>query len=309
MTETTALDPEIAAYLAQIQTTMQSAHKLSAVKMRETINALRLDPGVPADVAEIHDLMIPSSHGGIKARLYKAENTNQRPLLVWYHGGGWVLGDLDSAELTCRDIASQSGCHVLSVDYRLAPEHPFPAAYDDAVIALRYAFEHAVELGVDASQIAVGGDSAGANLATCTCIAARDQDLEVIYQLLIYPVVEANFDNTSYQENANDYFLTRNLMKWFWGQYVPEEAIRSDPRVAPLNNDLNGLPPAWLLTVQFDPLRDEGLKYANALEQAGVPVATAHSSDTIHGFFTTPTKSGALARKEAANRLKSALVE
>ncbi len=308
MTETTALDPEISAYLAQIQSITQSAHKLTAIELRKTFDALRIDPGVQTKVAEIHDLVIPSADGGIKARLYKAESLNDQPLLVWYHGGGWVLGDLDTAELTCRDLASESGCHVLSVDYRLAPEHPFPAAYDDAVASLRYAFDHAAELGVDASQIAIGGDSAGANLAACACIAAKAQDLKVIYQLLIYPVVEANFDNTSYQENANDYFLTRNLMKWFWDHYVPEESKRSDPRVVPLNNDLKGLPPAWLLTVQFDPLRDEGVKYATALQQAGVPVVTTHSSDTIHGFFTTPTSSGALARKEAAFRLKSALM-
>lgn len=300
------LDPEIAAYLQKVQPTMESAHQLSAVEMRSTFEALRMPIGESITVHEVRDLVIPSKEGGIKARLYRPRDSIKQPLLVWYHGGGWVLGDLDSADMTCRDIASQSGCQVLSVDYRLAPEHPFPAAYEDAVTALHYAFQHASSFGSDASQIAVGGDSAGANLAACACLAAKD--LNVKFQLLIYPVIEADFDNTSYTENASNYFLTRNLMKWFWNQYVPEESSRSDVRVAPLNADLTGLPATHLLTVQFDPLRDEGLKYAKALQQSGVEATTAHSADTVHGFFTTPTKSGALARKEASIRLKSALM-
>lgn len=299
------LDPELAAYLKQVQPTLDKAHQLSAVELRDTFDTLRLPPVEAPAVFEVRNITIPAATTDIPARLYKSSD-KVLPLLVWFHGGGWVLGDLDGADLTCREMASQSGCHVLSIDYRLAPEHPFPAAYDDAVTSIHYAFEQAAVLGADATNIAVGGDSAGANLATCACIATKA--LNSKYQLLIYPVIEADFNKKSYTDNAHNYFLTRDLMKFFWDQYIPEASHREDCRVAPVNAELTGLPPTYLLTVQFDPLRDEGLKYANALQAAGVPVVTEHVSDTVHGFFTTPTKSGAEARKKAAARLKSALM-
>jgi len=274
--------------------------------LREAFDAMRLEPVEIATMHEVRDLTIPAPHGGIKARLYKPTEQNNLPLLVWFHGGGWVLGNLDSADMTCRDIACHANCLVLSVDYRLAPEHPFPAAYDDSLSALRYAFENASSLGADKNRIAIGGDSAGANLAACICIGAKD--LDVKFQLLIYPVVEADFSNSSYTENADNFGLTGNLMQWFWDQYVPMELDRSDYRVAPLNGELAGLPPAYLLTVKFDPLRDEGLKYAEALRDANVDVEPAQADNTIHGFFTMPTKGGLRARIEAASKLKKALM-
>ena len=306
MTDYSTLDPEIAAHLERVQATMATAHHLSAVEMREAFHAMRIEPTEIATVHEVRDLAIPAPHGSIKARFYKPDDKNNLPLLVWYHGGGWVLGDLDSADMTCRDLASKSGCSILSIDYRLAPEHPFPAAYDDAVTSLRYAFDNASALGADSKRIAIGGDSAGANLAACTSVACKDLDVQ--YQLLIYPVIEADFGNASCTENADHYFLTLDLMKWFWHQYIPVESNRSDVRVAPLNGDLTNLPPAYLLTVKFDPLRDEGLKYAEAMKQAGVQVATDQATDTVHGFFTMPTSRGDLARSEASSRLKLALM-
>jgi len=301
------LDPEIAEHLERVQVTMSASHRLTALEMRESFLELKMPAGVIEPVHEVREIKIPAAHGTINARLYKPTDRDNIPLLVWYHGGGWVLGDLESADMPCRDLAVKSGCAVLSVDYRLAPEHPFPAAYDDSVTALRWTFENAESLGADASRIAIGGDSAGANLAAVACIANKD-DLAIKFQLLVYPVVEPDFTNSSYTENADGYFLTRDLMKWFWDQYIPDPSIRDDPRVSPLKSDLRGLPPAWLLTVHFDPLRDEGIKYAAALQSAGVRVESTQIDDTVHGFFTMPTAGSAKARAEAGISLKNALM-
>lgn len=300
------LDPEIAAYLEKAQPTLSAAHLLTAVELREAYSALRIAPTEIIPLHEIKQLSLPSPPGDISARLYKPVDEDNLPLLVWFHGGGWVLGDLDSADLTCRDMAVKSGCLVLSVNYRLAPEHPFPAAFDDAVIALQYAFDNSLMLGANSNKIAIGGDSAGANLATCACIAAKN--LPVKFQLLIYPVIEAEFTSSSYEENHDHFGLTRNLMKWFWDQYCPQKSSRSDARIAPLSGDLQNLPPAYVLTVNFDPLRDEGVKYADALRQAGVSVTLAEVSDSIHGFFTMPKAGSSRARENAAIALKSALM-
>ena len=300
------LDPEIVDYLRKTQPTLSSAHLLTAVELREAYNALRMVPTEITSLCEVQNLAIPAPQGEIQARLYKPVDQDKLPLLVWFHGGGWVLGDLDSADMTCRDIARHSGCLVLSVNYRLAPEHPFPAAYNDAATALQYAHDNSSALGANINKVAIGGDSAGANLAACACIG--NKSIPIKFQLLIYPVIEADFSNSSYIENEDGFGLTRNLMMWYWNQYIPEQTDRSDKRVTPLTGNLTNLPPAYILTVKFDPLRDEGLKYANALTQAGVAVESTHASDTIHGFFTMPTKGGALARKEAAFQLKTALM-
>jgi len=301
------LDPEITAYLKTVQATMSAAHKLTAVEMREQFHAIRMAPGTPAQVHQVRDVEIPTTTGAIKSRIYKPVKQNKLPVLVWFHGGGWVLGDLESADLTCRDIAAQSGCIVLSVDYRLAPEHVFPAAFNDCLAALRWTLDNCSDFGADKTRVAIGGDSAGANLASCVAIAARDLNHKIKFQLLVYPVIEADFENSSYTKNADGYFLTKSLMQWFWDQYVPQVKRRTDPRVAPLQNSLQNLPPAWLLTAGFDPLRDEGIKYAEALQAAGVTTCTTEVNDTVHGFFTMPTRSGARARAEAANQLKIAL--
>ena len=302
------LDQEIATYLSTVQETLATAHHLSVPQMRETFHELRMAPGNPADVHEVADIEIPAPHGAIKCRMYKPSADNQLPVLVWFHGGGWVLGDLDSADMTCRDLASQSGCMVLSVDYRLAPEHQFPAAFNDGQCALEWISKNASSIGADPSNIAIGGDSAGANIATCVCLASGDMSPAVKFQLLVYPVIEADFNNQSYLENADGYFLTRNLMQWFWDHYVPEAHLRNDSRVSPLSAPLQNLPDAWVMTVDFDPLRDEGIKYAKLLKNAGVKVTTTTVHDAVHGFFTMPIKAGAAARSNAALQLKNALV-
>ena len=301
-----ALDPEISTLLEKVQPIMAAIHRQSALQMRETLQALRVEPTEVESMHEIREIDIPAKHGYIKSRLYKPVDTDNLPVLIWFHGGGWVLGDLDSADMTCRDLAAKSECMVLSIDYRLAPEHPFPAAFDDSVTALRWTFENASMLGANINRIAIGGDSAGANLAACACIATKDLDIK--FQLLVYPVIEADFANESYTRNADNYFLTRDLMKWFWNQYVPDPAVRNDQRVAPLEANLTGLPPAWLLTVHYDPLRDEGIKYAEALTEAGGTVESEKIGNAVHGFFSMPTKISVTARNLAASKLKKALM-
>ena len=307
MTINPALDPEIQQLLSLVQDDMSVAHNLSAEQLRDFFDARRQ---VPDDIASVHEVMplnIPAEHGDISCRVYKPVDSKNLPVLVWFHGGGWVLGDLDTADYPCRHIAAESGCIVLSVNYRLAPEHAFPAAFDDCLTALQWTFNNADSIGADKNRIAAGGDSAGGNLAACVCIAAKELNLDVRFQLLVYPVIEPDFENTSYSENADGYFLTKNLMQWFWDRYVPDTSMRSDVRVMPLSADLSGLPPAWLLTAGFDPLRDEGVKYAEALQAAGVAVNTAQTDDTVHGFFTMPVAGGIAARKMAAAQLKQAL--
>lgn len=306
-TNTTPLDPEVAALLSEVQETMSVAHTLTATEVRNAFHEARSTPENISQMHDIKNIFIPSKHAKIPARIYKPTTDNNLPVLVWFHGGGWVLGDLDSADFTCRELASLSQCIVVSVDYRLAPESPFPAAYNDCLEAVKWTVNNASSLGGDEHNIAVGGDSAGGNLAACVCLATRDLNLKIKFQLLIYPVIETDFNNTSYTENADGYFLTRNMMIWFWDHYVPDTVMRKDPRVAPLNAPLKDLPQAWLLTAGFDPLRDEGVKYAAELAKAGVPVKTAQVTDTVHGFFTMPIKCGAKARAAAAQQLRQAM--
>ena len=210
---------------------------------------------------------------------------------MWFHGGGWVLGDLDTGEFKCRKLAHDVGCVVVSVDYRCAPETPFPGAIDDCFAATLWAASSADELGVDPSHIAVAGDSAGGNLAACVALRARDAGLNLVFQLLVYPVIEANFDRASYSENAEGYLLTASAMKWFWDCYVPNIADRNHPDVAPIcASDLSGLPPALVMTAEFDPLRDEAEDYGQALKAAGVDTVTRRYIGMTHAFYMLPTE-------------------
>lgn len=243
----------------------------------------------PADiVADVTSLSIPGPDGAIPARLYRpAAQDGDSALLVFYHGGGFVIGDLDTHDDLCRLICRDGGITVLSVDYRLAPEHKAPAAADDAYAAFRWAVEHAAELGVDADRIAVDGDSAGGNLAAVVSQRARNQGAPLpALQVLIYPVVDVCSETRSKTLFADGYFLTARHMSWFMDLYLEGAAVdRSDPDVSPLlADDLSGLPPALVLTGGFDPLRDEGNRYAEALRVAGVPVDLREERSLIHAF-------------------------
>jgi acetyl esterase len=236
----------------------------------------------PPAVGEVRDV----DAGGVPARLYRPA-AGPLPVLVYLHGGGWTIGDLDTHDVVCRELALAGGCAVLSVDYRLAPEHRFPAAFDDCVAATRFARRAADALGLDAQRIAVGGDSAGGNLAAAVAIAARDGGWPLAFQLLIYPATDMRRGHPSHAENGQGYLLTAESIAYYRGHYVPDEGQWTDWRVSPLlANDLSGLPPALVVTAGYDPLRDEGLQYADALSVAGNRVQYVCFERQIHGFVT-----------------------
>jgi cation diffusion facilitator CzcD-associated flavoprotein CzcO/acetyl esterase/lipase len=246
-------------------------------------NTQRL-PG-PA-LAVVEDSTVPGAAGSLPVRRYEPAASGPRPLVVWFHGGGWVLGDLDSDDPLCRDLAERLGAVVLSVNYRHAPEHRFPAAALDAVSALAWAAEHAQELGADPSQVVAAGWSAGGNLAAVACQQLRDQDgPSVAAQLLLCPVTDCDLDRPSYQANAEGYVLTLPMMRWFWDLYADPED-RASPLASPLRGTLGGLPPAVVVTAQFDPLHDDGAAYATALRQAGVPVTHIDARGHTHTSLT-----------------------
>ncbi len=275
--------------------------QLSAPEARELFDQLRA-PQDDLPEAETIDTKIDGPSGSVPIRIYRPADGVADAALVWCHGGGWVLGDLDSAELCCRDLANQAGRVVVSVDYRLAPEHPFPAAFDDCLAATEWAVANAEQLGV--KRVAIGGDSAGGNLAAAVALAARDAGVPLDAQVLVYPVIEAEFDTPSYIENGDGYLLTTPAMQWFWDQYVPFDEERVDPRVAPLRGTLEGTPPAFVYLCGFDPLRDEGRTYAAALAEAGVEVVSLEHADAIHGVFGMPLTRGAEARRAAGEFLR-----
>jgi len=242
--------------------------------------------GRPVPVGAVRDLSIVGAEGPLRARLYSChEPGGPHPLLLYHHGGGFVIGDLDSHDGVCRMLCVHAGVNVLSVDYRLAPEHPFPAAVEDGRASLRWAIDNAAALGADPARVAVGGDSAGGNISAVACqLAARDGGPGPALQLLIYPATDASTPRPSTGLFAEGFFLTRAQMDWFTGHYGAGCDL-SDPRMSPLlADDLSGLPPALVITAGFDPLRDEGEDYAAALRAAGVPVVLRRFPGLIHGF-------------------------
>jgi len=237
--------------------------------------------------AHVEDRTIPGPAGPVPVRVYRPEAPGPLPLVVYYHGGGWVIGSLNTHDAGCRTLANDASAVVVSVDYRLAPEHRFPAAVDDAFAALRWAVDHAGDLGVDPARVVVAGDSAGGNLAAVVAQMARDEGGPALaFQLLVYPVTDHEFTSRSMEDNAVGYFLTRDDMRWFYGHYLRDDADGDDPRVSPLRAaDLSGLPPALVVTAEFDPLRDQGLAYAEALRAAGNDVESVTYPGMFHGFF------------------------
>ncbi|HEX7322845.1 MAG TPA: alpha/beta hydrolase [Mycobacterium sp.] len=254
-------------------------------RMRETISALPV-PGIHVAVA---DISVPGPAGRITARHYHPDGGADRPLLVFYHGGGWVIGDLETHDAVCRLTCRDADVAVLSVDYRLAPEHPAPAAVDDAYAAYLWAHSNAAELGAIPGRVAVGGDSAGGNLAAVVALLARDKgDPAPVLQWLIYPVTDCTAQTRSRTLFADGFLLTKHDMDWFADQYVGRSELDpTDRRVSPLlADDLSGLPPALIAVAGFDPLRDEGQRYAAALRAAGNVVDLRTMRSLIHGFMS-----------------------
>jgi acetyl esterase len=259
-----------------------------ALRRARTRESGRIAGGVPVAVGRVRDLTVDGAAGPLRARHYApASGGADRPLVVFFHGGGWVVGDLESHDQPCRLICRYADVHVLAIDYRLAPEHPFPAAVGDAVASFAWAVAHAAELGADPARIAVAGDSAGGNLAAVVAQATRDAgDTAPCAQLLIYPGADASRDRPSKDLFAEGYFLSRADMDWFLDQYCPG-VDRHDPRISPLlHPDLRGLAPAVVSTAAFDPLRDEGEAYASALREAGVPTVLRRAPGLVHAYFS-----------------------
>ena len=244
--------------------------------------------GLPLPVGDVRDLTVDGATGPLRARHYTpAEPGGPHPLLVFFHGGGWVIGDLETHDAACRLLCRHAGVHVLAVDYRLAPEAPFPAAIDDARAAFAWAAAHAAELGADPARVAIGGDSAGGNIAAVVSQeTVREGVAAPAFQLLIYPAVDASKDYRSAELFREGFLLTQAEMDYFYNHYVTAaQAEATDPRISPLlAEDLSGLPPALILTAGFDPLRDEGEAYAQALREAGNVVALRRFAGLIHGF-------------------------
>jgi acetyl esterase len=305
------LDPGLKLVLDQLAANPgPQLHELPVAQARVFFDQMQL-PRPEVKIAEVADRKIPGPAGQLPVRIYRPEGKAPLPVLVYFHGGGWVIGSLETHDGTCRDLANRIGCVVVSVDYRLAPEARYPAAAEDCYAATKWVAENAHALGVDPARIGIGGDSAGGNLAAVVALMARDRSGPALrHQLLIYPVTDADFGRASYRENAEGFLLTTKAMEWFWGHYVPEPARRREAYAAPLRaQDVSGLPPAFVLTAEYDPLRDEGEAYAERLRQAGVPTRLQRYAGAIHGFFAMGLLS-AVARTaidDAAAEAKQAL--
>ena len=285
------LDPQTQALLkAIVDNGIPPVHTLTPAQARDFYlkrRALTQPEGVA--VGEIRELRIDGPAGDLPARLYKPETASAKPLpvLMYFHGGGFVIGNIETHDSLCRQLCQEAGCVVVSVDYRLAPEHVFPAAADDCIAATRWVHAQAAKLGIDPAKIAVGGDSAGGQLAAVVALALRDDPtIDLAFQLLIYPVTDGFMQSPSIQSNGEGYMLTKDSLAFYYNHYFPDEAARSDWRGSPLlATDHSGLPPALVLTAGFDPLRDEGRSYADALSKAGVPTHYVCFERQIHGFL------------------------
>jgi acetyl esterase len=263
-------------------------HTLPVAVARAQYEARRVLLARPADIAGVREKTIAGPGGKLRLRVYTPHGARPFPLLVFYHGSGFVLCSLDTHDGMCRNLCAGAGCIVASVDYRLAPEHKFPAGIEDCLEATRWAAAHAAELGAAAGRVAVAGDSAGGNMAAVTAIRLRDEGAPALCgQLLLYPVTGYHTPGTrSYAENADGYGLTRETMQWFWAHYLNDAAEGAHPDAAPLRaSDLSGLPPALVITAEYDPLRDEGEAYAARLRAAGVPTAATRYDGVNHGFM------------------------
>jgi acetyl esterase len=307
------LDPQAKLLIEQMEALgLPPTEERTVEQARELSRQRRLTrPELSEPVARVEDRRIPGPHGEIPVRIYWPEGAGPFPVLVYFHGGGWVICDLDSHDGVCRSLTRRAGCLTASIDYRLAPEHKFPVPAEDCYAATRWVAANVGGLGGDPSRLAVGGDSAGGNLAAVVAQMARDRGgPPLAFQLLVYPVTNHDFETVSYRDNADGYMLTRAAMGWYWSHYLSDPTDGRQPYASPLQaSDLGGLPPALVITAEFDPLRDEGEAYGSRLRDAGV-AATVHRYDgMIHGFFSMAAMltQAEAAVNEAASALRMAL--
>ena len=282
------LDPQVKKILIEAEALGLPAYQdLSPAEARKQM----LDLAPPVDpllsVKRVEDRIIPGPDGEIPIRLYYPLGDPPFAVLVFFHGGGWVIGDLDTHHGVCHALAKTSDCLVVAVDYRLAPEHRYPAAVEDAYAAVNWVAENSAGIQADPNRLAVGGDSAGGHLAAVVALMARDRKgPRIDLQILIYPITDYNFNTPSYIENKEGYMLTRDLMKWFWNHFIEDQSQANDPYVASLRaENLSDLPPALIVTAEYDPLRDEGQAYGKRLQEAGVKVTLSRYPGMIHAFI------------------------
>ncbi len=284
------VDPQVQALLSQLEAQgLPPFEEMSVPQARDVMTQFRDLQGEPEEIAEVREVLAPGPAGRLPVRVYHPAPGTSLPLVVYFHGGGWVVGNVEVNDIPCRALANAAGAVVASVEYRLAPETTFPGPAEDAYAATRWLAEHAGELGADASRLVVAGDSAGGNLAAVVSLMGRDRGgPPIAHQLLAFPVTAParGSEFASYTENAEGYILTRGAMEWFWGHYVSSAEDETNPYAAPLHApDLAGLPPATVVTAEFDPLRDEGLAYARRLSEAGVKVTATTYDGMIHDFL------------------------
>lgn len=269
---------------------------------RASFAGLALLSGMPPDVARVENL----DADGVPTIVYWPDGVGPHPVLIWIHGGGWTIGSAELADVTARDLCRRANCIVVNVDYRLAPEHPFPAALEDVITVNRWVQSTIAQHGGDPSRVAVAGDSAGGNLAA---VLAQSMPDTLVYQLLVYPVTDGSLTSASLDENADGYLLTRKGMEWFWAQYAGD-ADRRDPRLSPIDaapEVIRAVPPAMVITAEYDPLRDEGEAYAEAMRREGVEVDCIRYDGMIHAFFSM--LAAIPAATEASDRAAAALRE
>jgi len=304
------LDPQAAALIASLA----GGKPVEQMTIEESRAGLeersRLTAGEPRAVAQVIDGTASGPDGAVPIRSYVPDGQLPMPGLVYFHGGGWVRGSLQTHDVLCRALANDARCVVVSVDYRMAPEHRFPAALDDAFAATRWIAANAESLGIDPRHLAVAGDSAGGNLAAAvTQLARAAGGPRLAYQVLLYPVTDDNLETPSYLRNAQGYMLTREAMRFYWQQYLGPDGQASDVRASPLRaTDFTNLPPALVITAEFDPLLDEGRAYADKLRAAGGPVTYSEYAGMVHGFLTSAgvLDQGQRAIAETAGALRTA---
>jgi acetyl esterase len=282
-----ALKQQVQAFLSRATRQVDIIHN-SPAEVRAAMERAPARVASPLDLqVEFSDRVLPASSGHVAVRIYRPSTTGgSKPVLLYFHGGGWTTGSLNTHDAPCRALARRADCLVVAVDYRLAPEHPFPAGLEDCWAATQWVVHNAGQIGGDSRAIAVGGDSAGGNLAAVVAIRARDRGVRLALQMLVYPNTDCCLDTASCIANAEGYGLTLSAVSAYWDLYLPEQERRCDPEASPLRAaDLRGVAPAWVMVCEYDPLRDEGVAYAEKLRESGVPLILREYEGVIHGIF------------------------
>ena len=295
-----AIAPEIAAFLKRTEAlNLPQVWEAPISVIRRNTQGRTVTSGPVEDIYEISNRFIPGPTSDLPIRIYRPTTETDAPAIVYFHGGGWVLNFLDIYDASLARLANQSGAVIISVAYQKSPEHPFPVPFDDCYETLLWVIANSAELGINPEKIGVAGDSAGGNLASAVAIKARDNSVSLAFQILIYPCNDRNFETDSYRNNSTGYGLSTQAMQWFWDQYLQGDEHDANPYAAPMQaTSFKGLAPAIIMTAEYDPLLNDGEKYASLLERAGVSVLYKCYEGMIHGFFSnmavTPTAQEAI---------------